>query len=115
MKLKPLTNKQKEQEIESLKKLVEKYKKEASKPGRRKREIIPFELEIGNFCCEKLHKEITKKTSTTDIIIKHIVGSYYQPFIQMGNPANNYKTKVFANYCPYCDKHINEFFYIKEY
>ena len=104
MRLKSLTNKQKEQEIESLKKLVEKYKKEASRPGRRKREIIPFELEIGNFCCVELHKRF--KEGEHEFAIFWLADKYRVHLLLKDSCGN---------YCPYCKKHIDEFFYIKEY
>ena len=101
MKLKPLTKKQREQEIQSLTKLADNYKKTKRS---RKREIIPFELEPGNFCCPKLNKAF--KDNEYVLMIEQIGGKYYTWL------SNSEYAK---NYCPYCRKLIEDFFYIKEY
>jgi len=101
-KIKPLTKKQKEQEIESLHKLAENYRK---RPRSRKREIVPFELDIGNFCCATLHREF--KIGNYTLKIQYIVGKYYV-WLHESNGTDK-------NYCPFCHKHIDDFFYIKQY
>ena len=88
-------------EIESLKKLAEGYKK---RPKSRKRQIIPFELEIGNFCCAKLNNAFQNNIYTIEI--EGISNKYY-----VWIATKEYR----KNHCPYCHKLIEEFFNIKEY
>jgi hypothetical protein len=101
MKIKKMTKAQREREIASLNQLAESYK---NRPKSRKRVIIPFELELGNFCCEKLHKEF--KDNRCVIMIEQIGSKFY---------AWLSDSKHAKNYCPYCSKLIDDFFYIKEY
>ena len=104
MKIKPLTKKQKEAEIKNLETLAAKYKQDAKNRGPKKRVMIPFELEIGNFCCPKLNKAFQNNIYTIEI--EGILNKYY-----VWIATKEYR----KNHCPYCLKHIDEFFYIKEY
>jgi hypothetical protein len=105
-KLKPLTKKQKKEEIENLTLLAASYREEAKRQGRKKRVMIPFELEIGNFCCSKLNKAF--KDNEFYIKIEQIGSKYYAWVSQ-------YNSEYHKNHCPYCHKLIEDFFYIKEY
>jgi hypothetical protein len=107
-KIKPrlLTKKEKKEMIKSLEILAKKYELEAEKKqGRKKRVMIPFELEVGNFCCARLHQAF-KESAVNEFRIFWAVDTY---IIHLTMKNFN------GNYCPYCNKNITEFFYIKEY